>query len=205
MNAEIESVIKKMNAKGFTAEYADSAETARARVMELVAGDASIGIGGSVTIMKTGIYTALIDAGKTVLSAVHAVKTGGDAASEQRAGMNADAYLSSANAVTANGDIINIDGTGNRVAATIYGPKKVIYVVGKNKLCGDYASAIERIKREACPKNAKRLGYDTPCAVTGKCSDCRSAQRMCNVTVIMEFPPRGCEMHVIFVDEELGF
>lgn len=100
---------------------------------------------------------------------------------------------------------MNIDGTGNRLACLCYGPTCVILVVGKNKLCNSYIEAIERIKSDACPSNARRLGLSTPCALTGKCTDCKGSGRMCNVTLISEYPTRlQSEFHVILVDENLG-
>lgn len=205
MDAKLIDIAKKMNRKGFKTECFSTAEEARKRTLEILKDSNSIGIGGSVTIPKTGIYTALTEAGHEIQSAAHAVKTGQDMEEARRAGMTADAYLLSANAVTEDGSIVNIDGTGNRVAAAIYGPKKVVYVIGKNKLAGDLGDAIAKIKRDACPKNARRLGYETPCSVTGECANCFSEHRMCNVTTVMEFPMRGQEVYVLFIDAEYGF
>ncbi len=205
MDERLTKLCEVMNKKGFSAICAKNAEEAKSAVMELIKGAKTVGIGGSVTISKTGIYTAVAEAGYSVLSAAHAAKTGGDMDEARRAGMNADVYMLSANAITEDGCIVNIDGTGNRVAAAIYGPVKVIYVIGKNKLVKGYEEAVKRIKSEACPLNARRLGYKTPCAVTGKCADCRSRDRMCNVTSIIEFPLRGQEVHVVLIDEDFGF
>ena len=205
MDKRIIDIVEKMNKKRFIAQYVENAEQAKRLVLDILKDDKVVGIGGSVTIPKTGIYTALEENGYEILSAAHAVKTGGDMDDERKRSFDADAYLLSANAVTEDGCIINIDGAGNRGAAAIYGPKKVIYVVGKNKISTDLADAIARIKREACPKNAKRLGYDTPCAKTGVCADCYSKMRMCNVTTILEFPMRERKTYVIFIDEDYGF
>ncbi len=205
MDKRIIEIADKMNKKGFIAECVSTGEEAKNRVLEILEGDSSVGIGGSVTVSKTGIYTALAENGFEIYSAAHAVKTGGDMDEARRKGLTADAYILSANAVTEDGCIINIDGTGNRVAAAIYGPEKVVYVIGKNKVVKDFTEGIERIKRNACPPNARRLGYNTPCAVTGKCADCRSKDRMCNVTSIVEFPLRGKQTHVIFIDADFGY
>ena len=105
-----------------------------------------------------------------------------------------------------NAKLINIDGNGNRVAAMFGGPKKVVLVVGKNKLAADLESGMARVKAVACSKNAQRFGLDTPCAITGKCVDCHHAQRICSVTTIIEQKPRLLdELHIVLVDEELGY
>lgn len=115
-------------------------------------------------------------------------------------------YLCSANALTQNGQIVNIDGTGNRVASTSFGPKNIIMIVGKNKLVDTIESGFERIKRECCPKNARRLNLKTPCAVTGKCNDCNSPDRLCNVSVVISGKPKGFDnFYIILVNESLGF
>ena len=117
-----------------------------------------------------------------------------------------DWYLCSTNAITMNAKLINIDGNGNRVAAMFGGPKKVVLVVGKNKLAADLESGMARVKAVACSKNAQRFGLDTPCAITGKCVDCHHAQRICSVTTIIEQKPRLLdELHIVLVDEELGY
>ena len=118
----------------------------------------------------------------------------------------ADLFLLSANALTDDGIIVNIDGTGNRVAASIYGPKRVLYVVGRNKLvAGGVMEAIRRAKKTASPPNCRRLGKKTPCAELGVCADCDSPDRICKVTAIFERPPTHTPTKVILVDEDLGY
>ena len=118
----------------------------------------------------------------------------------------ADFYLCSANAVTRDGQLVNIDGTGNRVAAMIHGPKHVIAVVGCNKLVdGGYPQALARIKRDACPPNAKRLGLSFPCGLTGKCDPAACPGGFCNVITIQEHPTGKRPYTVILVDEPLGY
>ncbi len=113
--------------------------------------------------------------------------------------------MSSSNSVTLQGDLINIDAIGNRVAGMFFGPKKVVVVAGRNKISTNPHTAVLRIKNTASPQNTKRLGLDTPCAKTGKCEECNSPQRICNVVVRIQYPTWGKEMHVILVDEDLGF
>ena len=113
--------------------------------------------------------------------------------------------MCSSNALTTDGRLVNIDGTGNRAAGLIYGPHEVVVIVGKNKIVTGLDEAMDRIKRDACPTNARRLGLDTPCARTGQCHDCRTAARMCNVTFILEAPTRPVKaFHVLIVKEDLG-
>ena len=120
-------------------------------------------------------------------------------------------FLLSANALTTDGRIINIDGTGNRVAASIYGPKQVIYFVGTNKLVeGGIEDAVERVKNYACPPNCRRLNKRTPCAANGKCIDprgggCDSPDRICKATVVFERPTTRTPTTVILIDEKLGY
>ena len=117
-----------------------------------------------------------------------------------------DLFLLSANALTADGRIVNIDGRGNRVAASICGPKRVVYVIGRNKIVeGGVDEAIARIKRCACPPNCRRLGKKTPCALTGVCGDCDSPDRICKVTAVFDRKPTGVSALAIVVDADLGY
>ena len=119
---------------------------------------------------------------------------------------NAPSSAASANAITADSRIVNIDGRGNRVAASVSGPKKVVYVIGRNKIVeGGIDAAIARIKAKACPPNCVRLGKKTPCAATGKCADCDSPDRICKVTAIFDRRPTGTPTAVYVVDADLGY
>ena len=205
MEQIIKNTIDNLNKRGFLAEYAEDAAAAKQRVMELVKGAESIGTGGSVTLFKSGIQDAITDAGITLYSAGYAAKMGQDPAEAEKKAMFADIFMSSTNAVTEDGVLINVDGKGNRVAGLIFGPNKIIVVAGRNKIAADEAAAMERIKAVACPLNGKRLKKQLPCVLTGKCNDCRSADRMCRVTVKHETPTRNKEFHVIIVGEDLGY
>jgi hypothetical protein len=119
--------------------------------------------------------------------------------------LTCDLFLSGTNAATLDGCLVNIDGNGNRVAAMIYGPSKVIVVVGRNKIVeGDIGDAIKRVKDKASPPNAMRLGKKTPCATTGFCCDCDSPQRICHVTTIIDSKPSQTDFHVLVVNEDMG-
>ncbi|MDD5018379.1 MAG: lactate utilization protein [Eubacteriales bacterium] len=202
---DIEKTIAALNRKGFHAVYVKDADEARAYVLSVVGDDEAVGVGGSMTLNETGIVDALYERGNTVYSTTLAKKLGLDADKARRDGVSADVYLSSSNAITLDGDLINIDGYGNRVTAMAYGPKKVIVVAGRNKLTKDPMTAVTRIKEIACPLNARRLGLNLPCAVTGKCNECSSPQRMCNVTMRIQYPASGKEFHVVLIDGDFGY
>ncbi len=202
---DIQTTIESLSKKGFRAVYAKNAKEALDYVLTVIGKDETVGVGGSVTLQETGIVDALIERGNTVYWHWLAKKKGEDADETRRKAIIANAYLSSANAITKTGDLVNIDGTGNRVASMLYGPEKIIIVAGRNKITYNYNSAIARIKSIACPKNARRLGLDTPCAKTGKCEECTGASRMCNVTVRIQHPTSGKEMHVVLIGGDFGY
>jgi hypothetical protein len=176
--------------RGFEAVVASSGEEALALVMEEVASAESVGWGGSETLKEIGVREAVAQAGAKVVDR-HC---------------DADLFLLSANALTSDGRIVNIDGRGNRVAASIGGPRRVVYVVGRNKIVeGGIDEAITRIKREACGPNCRRLGKNTPCAATGQCSDCDSPDRICKVTAVFDRKRTGVSAKVILVDGRFGY
>ncbi|MDO4544011.1 MAG: lactate utilization protein [Clostridia bacterium] len=198
----IESVIKALKSRHFIVTYANTSAEAKAAVLDIIGGD-SVGFGGSKTVNDLKIYDELLSRGNKLYWHWKAPKE--EKAAIQLLARDADCYICSSNAILYDGRLINIDGTGNRVAAMCFGPEKVIVVAGINKLCPDYDSAIKRIKRDACPGNARRLGLSTPCALTNVCGDCKTAARMCNVTSILEYPTRiHKEFHVVLVNENLG-
>ena len=190
MNELCANVVKELNRRGFEAVCVETREEAKALVMQEAASAASVGWGGSETIKEIGARAEITASGKELR--------------DHRT--DCDLFLLSANAVTGDGRIVNIDGSGNRIAASVFGPKRVVYVIGVNKLvAGGLDDAIARIKREACPPNAKRLGRQTPCALTGKCTDCDSPDRMCKAMVVFERRPTHTPTKVIVVNESLGY
>ena len=199
MNREL---LQRLQDRRFVVHEAATGEQAKALALALI-GKRSVGIGGSKTVKQIGLYDALAAQGNE--THWHWTVDKEHKKQERDLAVASEVYVCSANALLLDGRIIEIDGTGNRVAGLLYGPPCVILIVGKQKLCPDYDTAIARIKRDACPENARRLGVDTPCAATGVCHDCRPPARMCNATVIIEYPLRiHKEFHVILVDEELG-
>jgi L-lactate utilization protein LutC len=165
--------------------------------------DVMVAFGGSVTLQGLGIYEALQNRGQTVLWHWKADK---DKISQvRRDAMKADVYLSSSNAVIEDGRLVNVDGAGNRIAAMIFGPPRVIVIVGRNKLVPTYDDALERIKTIACPKNAERLNRNLPCRYTGRCNDCSSPERMCKFTLTTENNPESSLLEVWLVNEDMGY
>ena len=201
-NIDYEALVNAMKSRRFLPEVFDTAQEAKAAALKII-GSKSVGIGGSATVRDLGLAEALQANGNEVYWHWLAAKEAKQAARDKA--LAADVYMCSSNALTADGRLVNIDGTGNRAAGLIYGPHEVVVILGKNKIAGSLDEAIERIKRDACPQNARRLGLDTPCAKTGQCYDCRTEARMCNVTFILEAPTRPVNaFHVLIVKEDLG-
>ena len=201
-NINYEALVKALKDRRFLPEVYDTAEEAKAAALAII-GNKSVGIGGSATVRDMGLAEALQANGNEVYWHWLAAKEAKQAARDKA--LNADVYMCSANALTTDGRLVNIDGTGNRAAGLIYGPHEVIVIVGQNKIVGSLDEAMDRIKRDTCPTNARRLGLDTPCAKTDQCHDCRTAARMCNVTFIHEGPTRPVKaFHVLIVKEVLG-
>lgn len=198
--ADLEKTGKNLENRGFRVHrFASGAEAAEFLVQTLHG--TSIGIGGSVTIDTLGVYDRLCGSNEVFWHwKNHAPET------RERAG-KAETYLCSANGVSENGEIVNIDGFGNRVAGTIYGPERVFLVVGRNKIAPDLTGAIDRARNIAAPLNARRLSRHTPCAVgEPRCHDCRSPEKVCGVMTVFFMPPTSIkEYHVILVDEDLGY
>ena len=199
---DYEALVKALKDRRFLPEVYDTAEEAKAAALRII-GNKSVGIGGSATVRDMGLAEALQANGNEVYWHWLVAREAKQAARDKA--LMADVYMSSSNALTMDGRLVNIDGTGNRAAGLIYGPHEVIVIVGKNKIVSGLDEAIARIKRETCPTNARRLGLDTPCAKTSQCYDCRTAARMCNVTFIHEGPTRPVKaFHVLIVKENLG-
>ncbi len=198
-------LVANLTAKHFTAAYCANAQAATDYILAHAQTAHSIGFGGSLSVADLKLTTLLTEQGKEVLN--HGFP---DLTFEQRVEImkrqqTCDLFLSGTNAVTLDGCLVNIDGNGNRVAAMIYGPSKVIVVVGRNKIVeGDIADAIKRIKDRPAPANAMRLGRQTPCATTGFCCDCDSPHRICHITTIIDSKPCLTDFHVLVVNEDMG-
>lgn len=194
----VEKTIKNLEFRGFAVSRFSTSAEAADYIVSSVSGT-EIGIGGSQTVEALNIYDRLA-ASNTVHW--HWKVPGPDTI---KAANSAPVYISSANALSEDGEILNIDGNGNRLAAEAFGRKKVYIVVGTNKITPDFASALSRARNTAAVKNAARFKKNTPCAVDGKCHDCRSPERICHGLLVLWGPMNGMEVEVIIIDEELGF
>ena len=205
MNEQLEKVAEALRKRGFKAVCCATGAEAHDYVMQEAEGVKSVGFGGSVTVKSLGLVEAMA-AGKEILRHGDPSLTPEQKVEVMHRELTCDLFLLSANALTLDGRLVNIDGNGNRVAASIYGPGKVVFVVGRNKLVdGGLDEAVARIKRCACPPNCRRLNKQTPCALTGECADCSSPDRICMVTVVMDRRPRATDVRVVLVDEDLGY
>jgi hypothetical protein len=198
------SVVKSLKAKGYEAVYVPSKEAALKEVLELIPGGASVGVPGTVTVREIGAMEKLEERGCRIY---HHWKPASSPEERTQTLMDefcADYFLTSANGITQDGKIVNIDGNGNRVSAMAWGRNVLIFVIGINKVASNLEAAIERA-RTATPPNVLRLDGNTPCTQTGYCVDCDSPARICRALLILERPTSGRKTHVILVGENLGF
>ena len=195
--ADFTKVEQALRQRGYTVHVFERGAEAADYLNSAIDG-VSVGIGGSVTVQQLGLYDRLAEHNQ-----VYWHWQGGP---EQRAkAAEADVYLTSANGLAQTGEILNIDGAGNRVASTLYGHKKVYFVIGANKLAPTRDEALWRARNIAAPRNAQRLGKKTPCAVKGdRCYDCKSPDRICRGLVELWGPMMGMETEVILIGEDLG-
>lgn len=201
-----EKAVEALGRNGFIAVYCRTSQEAHDYIIKQGAAAASVGFGGSRTIVDLGVEPVFAGQGKEILN--HGAPELGreEKMAVMRRQLTCDLFLTSSNAVTLSGWLVNIDGNGNRVAALTFGPRQVIVVAGRNKLVdGDLAAAIHRVKHVAAPPNARRLNCNTPCAKTGFCADCSSPERICRILHVMDRKPRAADLHVLIVNEDLGF
>ena len=198
-----ETVKKNLEARGYTVSCFEMAKSA-AEYLDGQIDNETVGFGGSVTLKEMGLYEKL--ATHNHISWHGRIPEGKTDKEMRMEAREADIYISSVNGLAETGEIINIDATGNRVAAIFYGHKKVYLVIGKNKLAEDYDKALWRARNIASPKNAKRLGVDTPCAVNAdRCYDCNSPQRICRGLVVLWEKPLTSDIEILLVNEDLGY
>lgn len=198
------NVKKALELRGFAVSTFGTATEAAAYLDGAIDGT-TVGFGGSMTLKELGL-DALLRAHNEVSN--HWVLPEGKTEDEVRGeAMKTKVYLCSANGLAETGELINIDGTGNRVASTLYGHEKVYFVVGRNKLAPTYEEALWRARNVAAPKNALRFQVKTPCVATNgeRCFDCRSPQRICRGLVVLWEKMSHCDMEVVLIDEDLGY
>lgn len=198
--------VASLEKNGFTARYCATPQDAAEYIVAGASEAATVGFGGSMSIVALGVEQQLRERGKEILNHASPGLSLDEKLVVLRRQLTCDLFLSGSNALTLNGELVNIDGVGNRVAAMLFGPRKVIVVAGRNKLVdGTVQDAIIRIKSWASPPNAKRLNCNTPCASTGFCGNCNSPERICRATTIIDRRPRLTDLHVLVVNAELGF
>ena len=196
-----QTVIRGLKSRNMSGYYASSREEALRIALELIPEGSSVTMGGAMSAHEIGLVDALKNGNYHFIDR--------DAYEDKRAAMlaayDADVFLSSANAITSDGVMVNIDGNSNRVSAIAQGPKKVVFIVGMNKVCGDVDGAIKRARNVAAPINAQRFGLSTPCSKTGACMNCKSPDTICCQILITRYSRHTDRIHVILVNDNLGF
>ncbi len=196
-----QKVIKGLESRNMTGYYAATKEEALKKALELIPEGASVTMGGAMSAHEIGLVEAVKNGNYNFIDR--------DKYEDKRAAMldgyDADVFLSSANAMTDDGVLINIDGNSNRVSMIAQGPKKVIFIVGMNKVCSDVDAAMKRARNVAAPTNAQRCGLTTPCSKLGSCMNCKSPDTICCQILITRFSKHKDRIHVILVNDNLGF
>ena len=195
-----ETVIKGLKSRNMTGYYAKNKEEALKLALGLIAKGSSITMGGCMSAKEIGLVSALKEGDYHVID-----RTKLEPREALLAAYDADIFLSSANALTDDGILVNIDGNANRVSCIAQGPKKVLFIVSMNKICSDLDSAMKRARNIAAPANAQRFDIKTPCKLTGRCSDCKSPDTICCQFLITRYSRHTERIHVILVNEDLGF
>jgi L-lactate utilization protein LutB len=198
-------MVKAMQRRHFDAYYCATASEAKAKVNELIPDEASVTWGGTMTVRDMDIPKMLQERGTLKVWDRDKVETPEEKQEMYLRAFQADYYLSSANAITEDGVIVNIDGNGNRVAAITWGPQHVIFVVGMNKVAQDPEAALKRARSTAAPINAARFDIQTPCQLDGQCHNCNSPQSICNYIHFLRNSSKPGRIIVILVGENLGY
>ena len=197
----MKKVIEGLRSRNMTGYYAATKEEARQIALDLIKPGSSVSMGGAMSAHEIGIVEALKNGDYRFIDR--------DQEADKRAAMmkayDADWFLSSANAMTEDGILVNIDGNSNRVSCIAQGPKQVLFIIGRNKICDDVDGAIKRARNVAAPINAQRFGLNTPCAKTGSCMNCKSPDTICCQFLITRYSRHADRIHVILVNEDLGF
>ena len=198
------TVVSNLEKRHFEAYYCPTAQEALKKVLDLIPEGSSIGWGGSMSIRDMGLTKAIHEGNYTVIDRDLA-QTPEEAAQMQRDCLQADYFITSANAIAEEGIMVNIDGTGNRVAVICFGPKNVIVVCGINKVTQNLDAAISRARFVAAPINAGRFDIQTPCKITGKCHNCTSADSICSEVLITRTSRPANRVKIILVGEDMGY
>ena len=196
-----QKVIAGLASRNMTGYYAANREEALKKALSLIPAGSSVSMGGCMSAQEIGLVEA-VRGGDYRFIDRHAFA---DRREALLACYDADVFLSSVNAMSEDGVLVNIDGNANRVSAIAHGPKKVVMIVGMNKVCPDVDSALKRARGVAAPINAQRFGLDTPCAKTGSCMNCKSPDTICCQFLVTRYSKHAGRIHVILVNDNLGF
>ncbi len=199
------TTLEALQKHGFEAQAFASQQEAADFIVQMAADCATVGIAGTHTVRGLGVVAALTEAGKTVYDHWQLTPGSPEEIACRKNQMQADLFLTSANAVTSTGEIVNREGCGNRTNAMTFGPGKVAIVVGRNKIVPDLDAAFDRIEHTASPVRAMSLNRKTPCVKTGVCVDCDSPERICRITSILHRQPMLTKITVMIIDDELGY
>lgn len=201
---KIEKLINNFKSRNIEVMCFHNLDDVKSEILNLISTEVSIGIGHSETIQKMDITKILKERGNIVFDKEMA-KDKEECKSLKKKALLADLYVTGSNAISVDGRIVNVDHSGNRVAAITFGPDNVIIVVGKNKIVDTWGEAIRRVKDIACPLNAKRAGFNPPCVKLNKCVDCNSTERVCNSLSIIEGQSVKGRIKIFIINEDLGF
>lgn len=206
MDEEVEQTMKALQHNRFDVRSAETAEAAKRIVLDIIPQEAVVGIGDSATVRQIGVLPELERRGTRVINPFKTEIHKNTELLQQmtREALRSDVFLTSSNTVTLDGKLVNTDMVGNRVAGMIYGAKKVVLVVGKNKIVKDVEEALYRLRHLITPYHAARKKRKVPCAISGECNDCNTIERVCNVTTIIEKKPYWTDLTIVFIDEDLG-
>lgn len=199
-----EKLVRNLNAAGFEACFCQTKEEALTKALELIPNGASVGWGGAISAQQIGLMDALNGGDYNTLDRDKAA-TPEERTAIMRSCFNADWFITGANALSLTGEMVNIDGMGNRVGMIVYGPKNILVIAGANKICDTLGDAVRRARTVAAPMNEQRFLGQTPCAVTGTCDDCKAPGCICNQLLITRNSRPVGRIKVIIVNETLGF
>lgn len=202
---QAKTIIKQLEKRRMEGRYCPTREDAVKTAMALTAADTAVSFGGSMTLAETGILDALRQRDDIRLIDRSLAKTPEEIKQAYRSSFSAHTYFMSTNAITLDGQLVNVDGNGNRVAALIYGPDQVIVVAGMNKVAATIDDALRRVRNIASPPNCIRLHKNTPCAATGMCAECLGDDCICSQTVITRRSGIVGRIKILLVGEELGY
>lgn len=197
-------LVKNLRSRHFEAYYCNDKQEALEKALDLIPDGSSVGWGGAMSAVEIGLMDAIRNGDYRALDR-EACQTPEDRQKLEMDCLAADVFITGANAMSMDGQMVSIDGTGNRVAAIIYGPKKVLVVTGMNKVCDTLEGAVQRARTVAAPMNMQRFMKDTPCAVTGVCGDCKSETCICNQILVTRNCRPANRICFLVVGEDLGF